>query len=80
MSVCVCVHTCVSMHIYMEAVWQLQCHPQEHCPSPLRQGLSLAWSSLIRLDWLASEPRDFPFSAFLISLLGLKVYTARLHV
>lgn len=35
------------------------CHPQEHCPHSLRQGLSLVQSSIIRLDGLASEPQGF---------------------
>lgn len=44
------------------------CHPQEYCPSPWRRCLSLAFSSLIRLGWLASEPRCPPVPTFPILL------------
>lgn len=50
------------------------CHPQEHCPPPRRQGLSLAQSPPIKLDWLSREPFSFPVSKT-FPLLGLQVQT-----
>lgn len=46
-------------------------HPQEQHPPPLEYGLSLAYSSPIRQDWLASVPQG-SISAF--PVLGLHVY------
>lgn len=40
------------------------CHSQDRCPPPLRQGLSLAWNSPRKLDWLASGPGDHSASIF----------------
>lgn len=41
---------------------------------PRRQGLSLAQSPPIRLDWLSSEPYSFPVSKT-FPLLGVQVQT-----
>lgn len=50
--------------------------PRKCSPPPLRQNLSLARSSPVRRDWLASEPRGS--SCFHIPALGLQMCAARL--
>lgn len=48
----VCVWTCAHGFRLDDS---LGCHPQTQCLSPLRPGLSLIWSSMLRLDCLVSE-------------------------
>lgn len=60
--VCTCKCVCVCMCVYTQActcMWRpedFRCHPWAHQSPPLRQGLSVAWSSPIRLGQLAREP------------------------
>lgn len=61
--VCTCICVCVCMCVYTQActcMWRpedFRCHPWEHQSPPLRQGLSLAWSSPIRLGQLVRKPQ-----------------------
>lgn len=61
---CLCACLYVFMYVHM---WRPEDDPggdpQEHCPSPLRQGLSLIWNSPTRLDWLAVNPQGSPISS-----------------
>lgn len=47
------VHVCA---VVCASVWRLEGNPRYH-PLSLRQVLLLAFNSIIRLDWLTSEPR-----------------------
>lgn len=64
------IHVFVCVHV--EIGGQSLCHCQEHCPLPLKQGLSLAQTSPVRLEWLAIEPRDPPVPSPLA--LGLQAH------
>lgn len=70
--------TCEGMHAYLCMFIQrpednLGCHTQKLHSSPLRQDLSLSWSSPIRLDWLTSKSKDPPVSTS--TVWGLEVHT-----
>lgn len=59
MCVFVCVHICRYMCICIERSEMIQVSLLFRCCSPvLRQGPSLAWSLLIRLDLEASKPQE----------------------
>lgn len=60
MHLCVYMHIC--KHVHVKGGGQPWV-PQEHHAPSLRQDLSLAWSSPISLDWLASTFKDHHASA-----------------
>lgn len=85
MSFCVCdmcVHICggVCACVHME-MWQLEgAIPRgAHLPRFLRQGCSLAYSSLSRPGWLARELQDLnapPPSTGITSMLAYPAFTS----
>lgn len=64
---CVCVCTCVCTHTpacMCKEADNLRCHPEEYCPAPLWQSLSLSWSMPSSLDRQAIESQESTHPCF----------------
>lgn len=68
--ICMSVYLHASLHIYMCAEDNIVCHSQESYPPSLRWYHSLAWNSVVRLDYPSLKIQRFNHSFNVLSLIA----------